>query len=52
MGKCNEYFCTLCSCFIFGGNGLREHNRSKKHVSALETMRNSGGYTSFNDLLK
>ena len=32
-----QYFCNVCNCYIFGGNGLREHNRSQKHAEALKS---------------
>ena len=32
-----QYFCNVCNCYIFGGNGLREHNKSQKHAEALKS---------------
>ncbi len=37
MSKCSNYFCDVCNCYIFGGNGLREHRRSQKHAEALKS---------------
>lgn len=47
----SQYYCSLCNSWIFGGNGLREHNGSQKHKRALEAVR-AGGFVQFGDLIR